>query len=348
MSFHHFRALIKKNILILKRTYILTFFELFSPMIVMLVLLLTNSKFETKHEPIYINDEYIMQNCSFINNNYGLGKAGNCHYNKYSLINKCYDSFIALIGKDFPKEIENEIQNIFYEIRDDKASFRYYDDILELNDYIKSKNYKKMTKVCFGISYEKNDDLQKYIFKLHFIASKYTNFNKYISKIPSSDIDNLDPFRISPDFDSYYLYRYSGFLVIQKILYDYILKTETGNSNAEIIYTIVPAKYEERTYNLLHQFMEQIISIFFLIAYAFPMCINIYRLIKEKESKAKEIMKIMGLDEFNYYFSYFVIYSIFNLLHAIGNALIVKQILNYIELGYLFVLFFYTDWSFFL
>ena len=340
MSFHHFRALIKKNILILKRTYILTFFELFSPMIVMLVLLLTNSKFETKHEPIYINDEYIIQNCSFINNNYGLGKAGNCKYNKYSLINKCYDSFIALIGKDFPKEIENEIQNIFYEIRDDKASFRYYDDILELNDYIKSKNYKKMTKVCFGISYEKNDDLQKYIFKLHFIASKYTNFNKFISKIPSSDIDNLDPFRISPDFDSYYLYKYSGFLVIQKILYDYILKTETGNSNAEIIYTIVPAKYEERTYNLLHQFMEQIISIFFLIAYAFPMCINIYRLIKEKESKAKEIMKIMGLDEFNYYFSYFVIYSIFNLLHAIGNALIVKQILNYIELGYLFVLFF--------
>jgi hypothetical protein len=78
--------------------------------------------------------------------------------------------------------------------------------------------------------------------------------------------------------------------------------------------------------------MDQIVSIFFLIAYAFPLCINIYRLIKEKENKSKEIMKIMGLDEFNYYFSYFVIYFIFNILHAIGNALIVKQILNYIEL----------------
>ena len=70
MSFHHFKALLKKNVLILERTYILTFFELFSPMIVLLVLLLTNSKFETEHTPIIIDNDYVTNNCSKTEYNY--------------------------------------------------------------------------------------------------------------------------------------------------------------------------------------------------------------------------------------------------------------------------------------
>ena len=343
MSFHHFKALIKKNILILKRTYILTFFELFSPIIVMLVLLLTNSKFETEHYPIDIDKNYIEENCTYILSTLDSFKSVDlCYYNIYYFRKKCRKAIISLIGEDFPKEIENEIKNIFEKGGEDIPKFRYYNDILELNDYIESKNYKKMTKVCFGISYEKENNFpeKKYIFKLHFFSSKYISYNKFTSNIPSSNIDNLDPFRISPDFDSYFLYQRSGYLLIQKILYDYILKTETRFPEAEISYKIVPGKYEEKTFNLLNDFMEQIISIFILIAYAFPMSINIYRLIKEKESKAKEIMKIMGLDEFNYYLSYFVIYFIFNSFHAIFNTIIVKYILNYIEFGYLVILFF--------
>ena len=343
MSFHHLKALFKKNILILKGTYILTLFELMSPLIVMLVLLLTNSKFETEHNPIYIDRNYIEENCTYISNNIdSLENYDLCLRNIYYFKNKCKNAYIALVGKDFPKEIENEIKNIFYNVGGDKPTFRYFNEILELNDYIESKNYKKITQVCFGISYEKENNFpeKKYIFKLHFFASKYISDFKDIVKIPSSNIDNLDPFRINPDYDSYHLYEKSGYLMIQKILYDYILKTETGYQEAEIFYKIVPGKHEEITYNLLYDFMETIISIFILIAYAFPMSINIYRLIKEKESKAKEIMKIMGLNEFYYYFSYFIIYFIINLFHALLNTLIVKSIFNYIEFGYLFGLFF--------
>ena len=339
MSFHHFKALLKKNFLILKRTYILTFFEIVSPMIVMLVLLLTNSKFDTEYTQIHIDNQYLSNNCSFITTNYR--DSSFCQNHKYMFVYRCRDSIIALIGKKFPIEIEERIRNIYSElyIDDDiEPKFRHFDSVLELNDYVESKNYKKMTKICFGISYEK--EWYKYIFKLHFFASKYLERNKYIANIPSSNIDPLDPFRVKPDFDSYHLYLRSGYLMIQKILYDYVLREETRNENAEINYKIIPQKYEEKTFNLLHQYLNQIISIFVLISYAFPLSINIYRLIKEKESKAKELMKIMGLNEFNYYFSYFVIYFFINLLHAIFNALIVKYILNYIEYGYLFILFF--------
>ena len=316
MSFHHFKALLKKNVLILKRTYILTFFELFSPMIVLLVLLLTNSKFETEHTPIIIDKDYVYKNCSKIIS----------HNNILSY--RCNNSIIALIGEDFPKEIEDMLREE-YKLRPDyNYKVIYYETIFKLNDYIKSKNYAK------------NKNNNKYIFKLHFFSSKYIEKSQHLANIPSSNIDCLDPFRINPDFDSYDLYQRSGYLVVQKMLYDYVLRNETGKKNAKINYNIIPEKYEEKTYNLINQFMDQIISIFILIAYAIPLSINIYRLIKEKESRAKELMKIMGMGDFYYYFSYFVIFFIFNIIHALLNSITIKYVFTYIELGYLFILFF--------
>ena len=123
-------------------------------------------------------------------------------------------------------------------------------------------------------------------------------------------------------------------------MYDYVLQKETGNSDAEINFYIIPQKYHEKLYNLFYQFLYEVISIFVLVAYAFPLSINIYRLVKEKETKAKEIMIIMGLNELNYFFSYFVIYFVINILYALLNAIIMKQVLSYIELGHLFLYFF--------
>ena len=339
MSCHHFKALLNKNFLILKRTYILTIFEIVSPMIVFLVLLLTNSKFETEHTPIITDNDYVHNNCFSIKNNYIHYSNINCKLNStYILPVRCNNSIIAFIGEDFPKEIEDMLRNNYRICPSCNLKVRYYDTILELNDYVESKNYKKMSKICFGISYQK--DYNKYTFKLHFFSSKYIEKSHHLANIPSSNIDGLDPFRINPDFDSYDLYLRSGYLMIQKMLYDFVLKKETGNNYAEIEYNIIPEKYEEKTYNLINKYMDQIISIFILIAYAFPLSINIYRLIKEKESRAKELMKIMGMGDFYYYFSYFVIFFIFNIIHAIGNSIIVKYVLTYIEFGYLFILFF--------
>ena len=336
MSFHNFIALLKKNFLVLKRTYILTFFEIASPILTLLILLLTNSKFETEHTPISINDEYLKDYCSFITTQSNYSNL--CQNYNSLLVFKCKNSIIVLIGEDFPEEIVQRIKNVFWGFNETEIKFRHYESILELNDYIESKNYEKMTQVCFGISYEKLEE--KYFFKLHFFASKYIKSDKLIARIPSSNIDNLDPFRIKPDFESYNLYLDSGFLLVQKILYDYVLREETGVKDAEIVYKIIPQKYEELTDNFLHKILDEIISVFILIAYSFPLCINIYRLIKEKETRAKEIMKIMGLDDLSYFFSYFVIYFVFNIIYALFNSLILKAILNYIELRYLFCLFF--------
>ena len=330
MSLNNFKALLRKNLLILKSTYILTFIELFSPMMVMLILLLINSKFETEHKKITEKDYY--KNCSsFSKNVYSF-----CNHKGF--IEYCpRNSTIALIGENFPNEIK---EKIFSRIKRRKyllLEIINYTNLNELTNYIKSKEYKTSRQICFGISYQK--DINKYIFKLHYFASQYITDRKH-ANIPSSNVDVLDPFRVKPDFDSYYLYMRSGYLMTLKIIYDYILQKETGNYYASIKYNIIPQKYDEKLYNPLHQFLSDIISIIVLIAYAFPLCINIYRLVKEKESKSREIMKIIGLNDFTYFFSYFVIYFVINIFYAILNSIIMNQVLNYIEVKYLFLYFF--------
>ena len=47
------------------------------------------------------------------------------------------------------------------------------------------------------------------------------------------------------------------------------------------------------------------------------MSINIYRNVKEKESKVKEGMKIMGLSELTYFFSDFITYLIKNVIYSV-------------------------------
>ena len=331
MSCLHFRALLKKNLIILRRTYILTFFEIFTPAITMLVLLIMNLKFETEHKPIYINENYLWENCTFISDS---DSSYTCRTKSYS----CYNSLIVLIGKNFPDYIKNRLEEQFFRGDYNEPHFRYYASFLELKDYIESENYEKMTQICFGISYEYSGD--KYTFKLHFFSFNFIKPEDRILNIPSSNMDCLDPFRIEPDFDSYDLYINSGYLMVQKIIYDYILQREIGYSNAHISYKIVPEKFEEKTYNYFTEILNEIISVFILVAYAFPLCLNVYKLIKEKESRAKEVMKMMGLGEYSYFFSYFIIYLVINIIQALLNAYISKVVLNYIEFIYLFFLFF--------
>ena len=337
MSFHHLKVLLKKNLLILKRTYILTFFEIVSPIITIFILLFTNSKFETKRTPIITNKiDYLASECLFITSYNPFSMY--CYYQNFIIFSRCRNSTIALIGENFPEKVEKLMNNSYFYSFNFDLKFIYYESFSELKDYIESKTYKNKERICFGISYNKNGD--KYTFKLHYFAPKYTKTYPRIPKIPSSNIDNLDPFRILPDFDSFNLYKSSGFLFVQKLLYDYVLQEETGDSNAEIFYKIVPQKYEEKISNFFNEILEFILPLFIIIAYAFPLCINIYRLIKEKESRAKEIMKIMGLDELSYFLSYFIIYIFINTIYALFNSLILNEVINYIELQYLFILFF--------
>ena len=340
MSFSHFFSLFYKNIIILKRTYILTTIEIISPILVMFLFYIFKYSFKTENLYLRNDIDYIFSNGTFvrnmINNTFIFRQIDDLPYE--GMIHNCINKFIALIGKDFPKEIIKRIKLSNWEVVYQSLDFKFFEDAEQFYSYLDENNILENEKICFGISYTKEIILNKikYIFKLHYYASPYSKR----SFIPSTNIANLDPFRSQPDFDSYELYTSYGFLNIHKILYDYILQKETNNPEAEINYRLVPQKYDEYFYNIIDEYLNILLGIFILVAYAFPLSINIYRLIKEKESRSKEIMKMMGLSELNYFFSYFVLYFIINIIYSIFNTFIISASLQYIKSSFLFLFFF--------
>ena len=344
MSFSHFFSLFYKNIMILKRTYLLTAIEIISPILVMFLFYIFKSLFKTENLKIDSDLNYIYSNGTFITN-----MINNTFMSKFSdylaydgIIHTCIDKFIVLIGKDFPEEIKQRLEKSRWEIIYTPLNFIYFDDINQFYSYLNKNDTFEKEKICFGISYEKviinnNKDINKikYLFKLHYNASPYS----LRALIPSTNIDNLDLFRSQPDFSSYNKYASFGFLNVHKILYDFILQKETNNPSAEINYRLVPQKYEKYFYNILEEYLNILFGIFTLVAYAFPLSINIYRLIKEKESRSKEIMKMMGLNELNYFLSYFVLYFIINMIYSLFNAIIISYSMTYLTTSFLFLFF---------
>ena len=340
MSFSHFFSLFYKNIIILKRTFILTSIEVISPILVMFFFYIFKSLFKTENLYIESDEDFLYSNGTFIRN---MDDEYFLYENDWFIFNSCFDKYIALIGEDFPEEIVEKLKGgVYYKYFMENLFFLYFNNTKEFLSFLDKNETLKNKDICFGISYSKiilnsQENKIKYKFKLHYHASPYSSD----SFIPSTNIDNLDLFRSQPDFDSYKKYIQNGFLNIHKMLYDFILQKETNNSEAEIKYRLSPQKYEKYFYNILEDYYLNILfGIFVLVAYAFPLSINIYRLIKEKESRAKEIMKMMGLNELDYFFSYFVLYFIINIIYSICNTFIISASFDYLQTKYLFLFFF--------
>ena len=96
-----------------------------------------------------------------------------------------------------------------------------------------------------------------------------------------------------PDFHSFHRYAYQGFLFILKGIYDKILQKETNNANADITFRVSPQKFDVYLDDPFGHFLNYIFGFSMIIGYSLPLSINIYRIVKEKETKVKEYMKIL-------------------------------------------------------
>ena len=335
-NFSHFSALIKKNLLISKSTFVLTIIELLSPIVIMLLLWELKNLFTKDNLEFQDDLDYLVSNSSLLTNTFNPIILEEISYRGY--IYMCTNRpLIAFVGENFPEKLSGKVKNHTWEQRNIK--FRNFNNLEDLLNYVESKDYGSdrdlYPKLCFALSY--NNEANKYLFKLHYFANPYrTN----PPDIPSTEMGIGDPLNLQPDFNSYGRYLQSGFFMSQKIFYDYVLQEETNNPKAEITISICPKKYDTFINDAFVSNISLLLCFFTIVAYALPLTINIYRIVKEKESRAKEGMKIMGLSEFTYFLSYFVIYFIINLFYSIVNALILRNVLTNIEFLYIFLLYF--------
>ena len=345
----HLKALLKKDLLIAKSTFILTAIEILSPIIIMLALRGLKSLFKYENVPFQNDEDYARSNSSLVFTNlndtlrsFGIDFDNNETEGRLDIeyINALYmcseRNLVAFVGKDFPKKLADKFthrthQNLSLE-------FKYYDNYEELSDYVGSEDYgTNEGKICFAVSFQKQ--INKYIYKLHYFASPYGNRDEP-PVIPTTYMGIGDRLSSQPDYISYRKYARGGFFMSQKLFYDYVLQEETGNSGAEINAIIHPKKYNKFIDDPFSENLQMLLGMFTIIGYAAPLIINIYRIVKEKETKAKEGMKIMGLGELTYFLSNSIIYFIKNIIYAGFITFILKYAIKRIESEYIFLMYF--------
>ena len=350
----------------MKRNILSTLCEIFFPIILMLLLYWLKSVFEIEnHEFKEVEgtlDNFIkkrsVSNIDFspiINSSVNISNAS---WNGMSILpalkicsnkneNKKERPIIATIN--VPEEIINTIINDSKPFEKDigfnisERNFKPFKTVSSMDDYIKSSYYgedENYPLICFGINFElknstENENENEYSYSLHYFEN---NLLDGAADIPSSQY-LIDQFQSGPDMDSYEKYQENGYTYIMKVISDYILKKET-NSTSKINFGILPMKYKSYRSDPFSSVIGFLGPFFIIIAYMGHLCIYSYKMVLEKETKAKEGMKIMGLTDGIYFMSYFIQFTVISLFDSLVNAIIFRYIFGRIPFVVFFFIFF--------
>ena len=355
------KALIKKNILVLRRNKGTTFCEIFFPIILMIVLLIIRKAF-TIDEFLFDKEEQTTENfirrksvanidfnltsldpnsTDYMNITwYGLSVLPALYICSSSNRQKTERPIIATIG--IPDLVKQKIiyDSIIYEtlfnISVTNDTFMDFNNIDDMENYIKSKTYgtEGQPLICFGMRLEEKNN--SYNYSLHYFDSI---FDEGIQDLTDIIEGPFDLFQSGPNMESYQKYQYSGYTYIMKCINEYILKKEV-NLNATLNFGMIPMKYVNYKDDKFGEFIGFIVPFFLVIAYMCPLCLYIYRMVQEKESRAKEGMKIMGLSEGTYFLSYFLQYLVINIIVSLINTIILKFVFTKIPFYFLYLIFF--------
>lgn len=225
-----------------------------------------------------------------------------------------------------------------------------FDSIEAFNKYMESEPYGSLPDnppICFAFSLiqkeEKSDEIN-FDYTLHYFD---LNLPNSIQDIPKIYKNSLDPFQNGPDMNSYSKWLKSGYLEMMKLINDEILHVVTKSENGKIDLAIMAQKYSPYSVDEFGLFIGLLLPLFILIAYLSPLCVLVFRMVQDKESKAKEGMKIMGLKEYIYFLSYFLNYLILVTIYSIINSLIISTVLKHIGFIYIFAMFWLYGMSIF-
>jgi ATP-binding cassette subfamily A (ABC1) protein 3 len=359
------RALMKKNLLILKRNIISTLFEILFPIVLILLCYAIKQAFKLK---ISLFEEEETDIDTYIKSKSLIYKDGsNAMTKEYmeepgladglSLIpafkicsaknsKNTPRPIIASIG--IPNDIKTKINTVIStyngQLSTDEEKklslnlyFKDFGSVDELDEYVQDRKYGKdgYPLICFGISFKKEGN-KKYDYALHYFDSI---FDAGIKDVPNAKDGFIDQFSSGPDISSFKLYQTSGYTYIMKLIHEYILKEETGNEKS-INFGIVAMPYKDYRSDTFSYIMGFFVPFCIVIAYMCPLCLYVYRMVSEKENKSKEGMKIMGLGEGIYFLSYFIQYAVISLIDSIVNTCFLSLLFPKIPFYFLFIVLF--------
>ena len=359
--FHQLKGMLKCHFVQLRRNKCLSCVEVFCPVIILLFFFFLRLLFSVdkeEYKSIYSNDfEFLFKYSTNLTNkitskdqiSYDDIKEDSPLPYTYFLAQCKYNKHIAIIGTDFPEKLINKISSHFWELDDydENDIYKRFESIDEFDNYITSKDYGtdeiEYPKICFGIS-----KIDKFKFGIHYNTinvneeSQNELENLIINEsphIPESKANKNEKIKTQENLKFFEYYRNSGYLMVMKLIYDYILQEVTRDPDAEINFSVIGLIYDYILKDTFHTFLS-LLSFFIIISYSITFSINIYREINFRETKKKEYLKSMGVKERAFFFSSFIRSFNINLVHSLLGSLMVKLALKQSQYGYLFIIFF--------
>ena len=217
----------------------------------------------------------------------------------------CYNRFtIAFVGFNENDPLGVIIKNylqIEMTALGRQYNYMHFDSVDKLKEYVSSEGYGMPDKpsICFGIYFEDKGN-KEYSASLHY----FNDFIQHgIEDVPNGLLPLNEEMQQGPNMKDVKKYSDNGYIQIMNILANYILQKEKPGSY--INYGFAMQKYDSYKFNDFTEFVGVYFTFFVILSYLCPLILYVLKMVVEKESRSKEVMKIMGMGEGTYFLSYF-------------------------------------------
>ena len=195
--------------------------------------------------------------------------------------------------------------------------------VLEASSYEKDGN----AGICFGAALEKSDSTTNQ-YQLNLIFDDILTEESPNSNIPNQRFPSYDKYIRKPDFKSWEQYKTGGFTYLQNLFANHILKTRTSNTSY-ISMIHVPVKTSRYNDDSFAEGVTELWNFLVLFLFLAPLYRLVYNTVREKETRIREAMKIMGLTDAPYWLSWMAYYTIINTIQSIGMLILLLKVFVY-------------------
>lgn len=133
-----------------------------------------------------------------------------------------------------------------------------------------------------------------------------------------------DPYQTLINRYSYTQYGRESYGFIQNWLANAVLRNTTGLWTSNIASLIVPMRTERIVFDEYEQVQTYIFPLLIILMYIIPIHRLVMRIVTERESSSREIMKVMGMSEASYWLSWFIYFMSIATIIAASATLITK------------------------
>lgn len=128
--------------------------------------------------------------------------------------------------------------------------------------------------------------------------------------IPNTQKPAYNPLQVSPELSGFNDYLTRGYSTLHNLAANVVLKIEMDDPNAQITMLNAPMPATFTSTDDFSTIISGVLPLLLLLIFIPPVYNTIYLIVREKESRIKESMRMMGMRDTAYWLSWYAYYSI--------------------------------------